>query len=62
MHSLISFALALYVNQKPEPLGSCLLAGMQVGKSLLADNIYQDCGIKINEHRLEGKFDTSWHK
>ncbi|XP_022873327.1 uncharacterized protein LOC111392263 [Olea europaea var. sylvestris] len=52
-HSFISFAFALYVNQKPEILGSCLVVNIPVEKSLLANNIYRDCGIKVKENELK---------
>ncbi|XP_022876708.1 uncharacterized protein LOC111394890 [Olea europaea var. sylvestris] len=52
-HSFMSFAFALYANQKSELLGSCLVVNTPVGESLLVNNIYQNCGIKIKENELK---------
>ena len=52
-HSFMSFAFALYANQKSELLGSCLVVSIPVGESLLANNIYRDCGIKVKENELK---------
>ncbi|XP_022859602.1 uncharacterized protein LOC111380306 [Olea europaea var. sylvestris] len=52
-HFFMSFAFALYTNQKPELLGSCLVANTPGGESLLANNIYRDCRIKVKENELK---------
>lgn len=52
-HCFMSFPFALYANQKSEPLGSCLIVNTPVGDSLLVNNIYRDCGIKVKENELK---------
>ncbi|XP_022861827.1 uncharacterized protein LOC111382169 [Olea europaea var. sylvestris] len=52
-HSFMSFAFALCENQRSEPLGSCLVVNTPVGESLLANNKYRDCGIKVKENELK---------
>ncbi|XP_022889124.1 uncharacterized protein LOC111404565 [Olea europaea var. sylvestris] len=51
--SFISHTLASYANQMSEPLDNELVVMTLVGDSLLANRVYKDCGIRVNNHELK---------
>lgn len=58
-YSFISFTLAIDENWKLGPLGSCLVMDTLEDKSLLADSVYWDYGIKVNDHMLKANLDLN---
>ncbi|KAL2481102.1 reverse transcriptase [Abeliophyllum distichum] len=52
-HSFISYALAIYADCMLEPLDSDLVVATPVGDSLLANSVYKDCVVKVNDHELK---------
>ena len=52
-HSFISHTLASYANKMSEPLDNELVVVTPVGDSFLANHVYKDCGIKVNNHELK---------
>ncbi|KAL2497723.1 DNA/RNA polymerase superfamily protein [Abeliophyllum distichum] len=52
-HSFISYALAIYADCILEPLDSELVVATPVGDSLLANSVYKNCVVKVNDQELK---------
>ncbi|XP_022867964.1 uncharacterized protein LOC111387627 [Olea europaea var. sylvestris] len=51
-HSFISYAFAINADLMTEPLDSDLVVAIPIGHLLLANKVYKDCVIRVNDHKL----------
>lgn len=52
-HSFISYAFTTYVDHMSELLDSDLVVATPVGDSLLANSVYKECSIRVNDRELK---------